>query len=442
MTPSFTTASRLALAACLLAPGLGGCDKAASAANPADQPAVVPPIAALPLTPAVATQPMAYAPVASALPQAMRRIRVGLRHDPARYGYIDRANAMSRAFGDTPPDYTVDYQGTRPWIWRSDDGGYRVVEQLPAGQRSYFYARGEDSPFYITDSDGGYAFDNGTLVGIYAIDGSPLDDSYAQQRSGYAGRYYARARAIHQAAQYSRRQGAYANDWQANRDRLALQQQQWTEARARDAAWQSWHDQHRQDEAQSWQDEQNRRTAYSVAIGAGIIGAAMLVSGNHGGDHRNQPAPQDGLRQGQAPAPPIGYRQTVTVQQQPAPVQYHPAARPPLQAMMPAATPRPATPAHRPEPAHQYAPSARTIAPPHAAAEPGYMHRLPPAAHPVARMPVTAPAMVPVPLHARPTPVNPASAQGRNPGPEHHTPPGSTGRHDPAKRSEQPAPGH
>lgn len=437
MTPSLTTASRLALAACLLAPGLGGCDRAASAANPADQPAVAPPVAALPLTPAVATQPMAYAPVASALPQTTGHIRVVLRHDATRYGYIDRANAMSRAFGDTPPDYTVDYQGSRPWVWRSDDGGYRVVEQLPAGQRSYFYARGEDSPFYITDPDGGYSFDNGALVGIYAVDGRPLDDSYAQQRSGYAERYYARARAIRQVAQSSQRQAAYASDWQAHRDRLAQQQQQWSEARARDAEWQSWHDQHRQDEARSWQDEQNRRTAYAVAIGAGIIGAAVLVSGNHGGDHRNQPAPQDGPRQGQAPAPPVGYRQTVTVQQQPAPAQYHPAARPQMQAMMPVATPGQATSVHHPEPAHQYSPAARAIAPVHAAAAASYARNPHPAAHPEARIPAPAHAIASVPPHGRPMPANPAA--------EHHAPAEqSHDRHepDPAERTRPSAPGH
>lgn len=443
MTLTHYTASRLALVACLLVPGLGGCDRTASVGNPAEQPAAAPPIAALPLTPAVATQPMTYAPVASALPQATRSMRVGLRHDQTRYGYTDRANAMSRAFGDTPPDYTVDYQGSRPWVWRSDNGGYRVVEQLPEGQRTYFYARGEDSPFYITDPAGGYAYDNGALVGIYGIDGHPLDDSYAQQRSGYAERYFARARAIHQAAQSNRRQAAYANEWQARRDGLAQQQQQWNEARSRDAEWQSWHDQHRQDETRSWQDEQNRRTAYAVAIGAGVIGAAALVAGSHSGDHRNGPAPQDGPRQIQPPAAPIGYRQNAPVQQQPAPIHAHPTAQPPAPAMLPAAAQRFTTPEHRPEPAHPDAPNARAIAPPRTAAKPTYTPAPQTAEHPAARMPRPAPAIVPVPQHTHPTPANPAPGPGHNKGPEHHvSPEKSTGRHDPAERAHQPDPEH
>ena len=29
---------------------------------------------------------------------------------------------LGDAFGDSPPDYAVDYQGERPWVWRSGSG--------------------------------------------------------------------------------------------------------------------------------------------------------------------------------------------------------------------------------------------------------------------------------------------------------------------------------
>ena len=305
-----STASRIAVAACLLTVTLSACQKSGSDvnANNSGQPVTAAPIAALPLATAALTTPATDAPVATALPSGAGRIRFGIRHGRERYDYTDRAYAMGRAFGDTPPDYTVDYEGTRPWVWRSNDGGYRVVERLADGQRTYYYARGADRPFYITDSLGGYAYDGATLVGIYGPDGAPLSDSYAQRRAGNAARYYNRSAAIYHAAQYSQRQAAYAADWRARRDHLAQQQQAWDEARNRDAEWASWHAQHQQDEDRRWQGEQDRRAAYAVAIGAAILGTAAVVSGNHAdGSHydngQNRAAPPTAPRPNDATRP-------------------------------------------------------------------------------------------------------------------------------------------
>ena len=298
-------ASRMTLAVCLLGLTLSGCQKSAVTGNPSDngQPATAPPIAALPLATASAPPPLAYAPAAAALPSGARHIAQSLRHGRERYGYTDRAYAMSNAFGDTPPDYTVDYEGTRPWVWRANDGGYRVVEQLPDGQRSYYYGRGADRPFYITDSAGGYAYDGGRLVGIYGPNGAPLSDSYAAARADAAARYYGRAAAIYLAANHSQRQAAYAADWRARRALLVQQRQRWDEARMRDADWMYWHDQHQRDEDRIWQAERDRRSAYAATIGAAVFGAAVLVSGNHGdggNDRAGPPAPQ---RQGEGGPP-------------------------------------------------------------------------------------------------------------------------------------------
>ena len=371
------------MTACILALSLSACQKpgANESAAASDQPATAPPIAALPLatTPAA---PIAFAPSATALPPVAKPIHVGLSHDRTRYGYTDRAYAMNRAFGDTPPDYTVSYDGTSPWVWRSDDGSYRVVEQLPGGQRTYYYERGADRPFYITDPDGGYAYDGDNLVGLYGPDGAPLSDSYAQQRAANAARYYDRSRAIYHAAQYSQRQAANAGDWQARRENLFQQQQRWNAARSRDSDWQTWHDQHQQGESATWQAEQDRRAAYAVAIGAAVVGTAIMTSGNHSGDNhysgdrQNQYAPSAGQRPNdaaRAPAPlpaapnrapgygqrPNANPQPSRIQQQPTPAVQHTGDRPV------ATQPRQGAFANRPQPQRQNQPRPAAPLPTH-----------------------------------------------------------------------------
>ena len=311
------SASRLALVVATAALGLSACNQAlptvpasgvATGGVASGEPVTAAPIAALPL--ATAT-PVAAPSAPATLPPA-RAIKVAPRPRTERYRYVDRAAEYNRGFADTPPDYTVDYQGTRPWVWRANNGAYRVVEQLPQGTRDYYYAAGSDQPFYVSDPQGGYAYDNGDLVGVYGPDGQTLDAAYTAQRAAAAAAYYDRARALYRAAQYDRRQAAYAADWQARRADQAARQAAYDDARTRDAEWQAWHDQHRADEDRHWADERNRRLAYAAAIGA--VGMAAVVAtrghddrgynggggypgglgGNNGGgyarnDPRNQP---------------------------------------------------------------------------------------------------------------------------------------------------------
>jgi hypothetical protein len=213
MTTFGSTGSRLSMAAGLLLLCLSACKPQPSTSgayaglagtNSSGQPISAPPIAALPLataTPVVA----AAAPVS--LPFT-RALHVATNPRAERYRYIDRAAEYNRGFASTPPDYTVEYQGTRPWVWRSNNGAYRVVERLPQGQRDYYYQPGSDQPFYVSDPQGGYAYDNGNLVAAYDRDGLPLADAYAERRADAAAAYYDRARALYRAAQYERRQAA------------------------------------------------------------------------------------------------------------------------------------------------------------------------------------------------------------------------------------------
>ncbi len=140
MLDTRSTVSRLALTSVAAALALAACNQtpATPAAPTGTQPVTAAPIAALPL--ATASPPPA-APAPAVLPPPATRVRVAPR-PKERYRYADRAAQYNLAFADSPPDYTVDYQGTRPWVWRANSGAYRVAEQLPQGERYYYYDAG------------------------------------------------------------------------------------------------------------------------------------------------------------------------------------------------------------------------------------------------------------------------------------------------------------
>ena len=125
--PSIPRHSRSWFAASLAVLALVGCNKA-DQQSAVDQ--VAPPQAALPLT--TADLPAGSdAPAVQALPGGPPARVVRLVDPSQRYAYVDRAYRMSDAFADAPPDYSFDYGGVRPWIWRSNSGAYRVLERTP-----------------------------------------------------------------------------------------------------------------------------------------------------------------------------------------------------------------------------------------------------------------------------------------------------------------------
>src|SRR5262249_14102428 len=153
------TASLIAIAAAL--GGVAACNQSSQ------QPAVnaAPPAGALP--PVSMAAPLVSAPAADALPAAPPPPVAHVASRKQRHALPDRAYAMSDACSDAPPDYTYDYEGTRPWVWRSYDGSQRVVEAVPGGERVYYYEPGAEEPFYVQDPQYGYGFENGALVTVY-----------------------------------------------------------------------------------------------------------------------------------------------------------------------------------------------------------------------------------------------------------------------------------
>jgi hypothetical protein len=273
----FSPSSHWTLAVLIAALPLAACDKSGGAPDPAAQvvttpaagaePVSAPPIAALPLATA-APPPLVAAPDYAALPPPKRAVRLAPRPRGERYRPVERAYALGEAFGDTPPDYTVDYDGTRPWVWRTDEGAYRVVERLPQGDRSYYYDERSNDPYFVRDGDYGYAYDNGDLIGVYDGDGAPIDDARAARRADAAARYFDRARALRRAAESERRQAAYDREWQDRRADVADQQRRWRDAGQRDADWRTWREARAADERRAFDGERRQRLAYAAAIAA------------------------------------------------------------------------------------------------------------------------------------------------------------------------------
>lgn len=265
-------ASALALAGAIGAAGLVACQKAQPPANALAGPdQAPPPVATVPLTDAQVPA-AAPAPPASALPyRPVPRVRVASDRD--RYAFIDRANRASYGFGDAPPDYAFDYQGSRPWAWQSDNGYRTVVERLPdGGRRYYYYQPGSERPYLVRDPDYAYGYQDGALAVVYDRYGRPLPDAYAEQRSDYAGRYLVRAVALFAAAQAAQHIGVSRDAWYERRDEIARERDYWREGQQRDQGWQAYRDQYdqqygRQDQSM-WAAERYRREAEAARIDA------------------------------------------------------------------------------------------------------------------------------------------------------------------------------
>src|SRR5579875_2925587 len=217
------SAAALALAAC-------GQNGAQTVANNTTASAEAPPAAALPLATGAAPASQPAPPPPPPPPPPPRPpppppprppppARLGHVQPKQRYAYIDQAYDLSQTFGDAPPDYAYDYNGERPWVWRSNDGYERVGERLPDGRlRYYYYQPGSDEPFFVQDPDYSYAYSNGYVAGVYDAQGDLVPDYEAQRQADIAGRYLARAAALRAAAAHEHREAVHAENWVRERE--------------------------------------------------------------------------------------------------------------------------------------------------------------------------------------------------------------------------------
>jgi hypothetical protein len=243
----------VALAALCTALALAGCDKT--------QTSSAAPLQALPLTTAD-TPAAAPAPTGAALPAAPAAKVVRVSDPRDRYAYLERAYAASRAYADAPPDYAVDYQGERPWIWRGGDGSERVVERTPAGLRYFYYKPGADQPYLVQDPDGyAYGYGDGQLAAVYGPGGAVLPDYEAERRAEMAGRYLAWASALRAASLNGQRQAVEQARWDERRAQISAEQSAWAADQSRQQAWAAYHDAHQAELDAHWANERAQREA-------------------------------------------------------------------------------------------------------------------------------------------------------------------------------------
>jgi hypothetical protein len=206
--------------------------------------------AAAPLAPPVAAE-SAPAPAGAALPSAPPA-RVNYAAPARRYHYLDEADSMSQAYADAPPDYAFDYDGQAPQAWGSGQGVVRVGERVPGGWRYYYYQPGADTPYLVRDPDYAYGYDNGELVVVYDSHGRQLDQAYADRQAGIAGRYWARARALREAALRNQRHEVADQVWRDQAAEQARQRAEWDRTRQQDADWRAYHDQNARQDQGRW----------------------------------------------------------------------------------------------------------------------------------------------------------------------------------------------
>lgn len=96
------------------------------------------------------------------------------------YEWIDRADALSQAIGEAPPDYSFYAAGGTPWAWTFDDGSLLLVENRPDGLHSYYFEGGADSPFLVRDPEMSFGFLEGGVAVVYGPDGAVLTRGEAQ----------------------------------------------------------------------------------------------------------------------------------------------------------------------------------------------------------------------------------------------------------------------
>ncbi|MDE2405769.1 MAG: hypothetical protein KGM17_13965, partial [Sphingomonadales bacterium] len=254
---------RLAAAPVLLlalAGGSGTCHR--SADDTAQQaPAAPPPLpGALPGTLPMG-DPAGLAPPVTALP-LREPIRLGrLPRAEDRYAYLDRAWWLDDAMADAPPDYAFDYDGVSPWGWDYPEGGRVLVEPVAGGYRSYYYAPGADTPFYVRDPGYGYAFDGATLVGLYSARGEPLEIVPETAPVGYAARYRSRGRDLYRADAAPRRIAVTTPAWTDTLAAYAGHRRVWHEDVARNPPWRAWHESHLAQAQAVWQPRRAAREA-------------------------------------------------------------------------------------------------------------------------------------------------------------------------------------
>lgn len=135
--------------------------------------------------------------------------------DIDNYAWIDRADSMNEAVGESPPDFAFTYDGQEVWAWTLGDGSALIVEQQWDGPRSYYFDAGSDAPFLVrraaSDAPGtqgdvevagpelSFGYARGAMAIVYTDDGGVLRPEHAGIYAGEALADWERGRQLRRA---------------------------------------------------------------------------------------------------------------------------------------------------------------------------------------------------------------------------------------------------
>lgn len=182
--------------------------------------------------------PAAY-DYASAAP-ALVNLNAPLGYDG--YAPAERAHAFDRAAYEVPPSYGFRYGDDDRWAWRTADDYSMYVEPYDDGYRTYYYAPGDDYPYFIRDDDYGYGYGpDGALIAVYDSYGLLLPQDRLYVVAALAGSYLLRASVIRGYALDDRyRMPVTEIYWGTWAPRYYGAQQVWYAAPERQPLWREW----------------------------------------------------------------------------------------------------------------------------------------------------------------------------------------------------------
>ncbi|HEY0621941.1 hypothetical protein [Sphingomonas sp.] len=163
--------------------------------------------------------------------------------DDADYQWIDDADALLDAIGDSPPDFTFAYDGADIWGWRTGTGHEIYGEPSGGAIRYYYFEPGSREPFLVQDADFAFGYGpGGQLIVVYDADGRLLSRSEGDREAALADQLYRRGRAIHASAQNDRGwEPVDAGYWAQQIPVIVDLRLRWSEGRERHQGWKRWH---------------------------------------------------------------------------------------------------------------------------------------------------------------------------------------------------------
>lgn len=188
-----------------------------------------------------------------AMPALAQPLTVQLREQPpeslpavddADYQWIDDADALLDAIGDSPPDFTFAYDRNDIWGWRTGTGHEIYGEPLGGGAiRYYYFEPGSREPFLVQDENFAFGYrSGGRLIVVYDRDGRLLSRSEGDREASLADWLYRRARAIHASAQNDRGwEPVDAGYWAEQVPIIVDLRLRWSSGRDRHPGWRRWH---------------------------------------------------------------------------------------------------------------------------------------------------------------------------------------------------------